>query len=464
MPEGLTVQEWDHEFPLRCSAVLQDYSAWYGRAEWRSYLRPPSHWAGQGDLRLKRLRYDPEPASLGLCAFLESHTERLHARARGGARVIAAMKDLSVIPVLTASARDVVCYYADMAYMQPCTSEDTRFLDLAREHGFDDTFCDVRAVVGALEDGEYWPRPDLCLAAVGACCDDFSACMQHVRTLGHPVSFWEIPHVGHRAAPRDTAFVVRELDRVRRNIEAVLGRGIPDEDLAENIRRVNALRRRVRSIRDLAYGPDAAPLPALESLLVEAIPVDFCSDLDAALDLYARVEAMCRRRVESGCHAVDPRAVRLTLVTPSMDLCLQNDLEDMGARVAGTEYMLGHAFLDLDESLPPLEALARNVLANPMVGSAARRAGFICEEAERYDAEGVVLVSFFGASHCAYENKILAREIRSSLGLPTMVLDCQTVCHDLPGPVRSRLGAFIEALRDRRREAGAPGAVPTGNK
>jgi benzoyl-CoA reductase/2-hydroxyglutaryl-CoA dehydratase subunit BcrC/BadD/HgdB len=450
MPKGVDVRQWDAEFAPQAAAARDRFVARYGRSDRRSYLHPPSHWAAQGDRRLSRLRYDLDPASLGLCGLVESQTERLHARARDGARVIAAMKDLSVVPVFTALAEDAVCFYADMAYMQPCTSEDPLFLKLAAERGLDDTFCDVRAVVGALVDGEYWPRPDLCVGAVGACCDDFSVCMQHVQSLGHPLLFWEIPAIGDGVESRDRAFVARELARVRNTVEGVLGRSIPDRELAENIRAVNRLRRRASRIRDLAYSRHAAPLPALETLLAEAIPADFASDLEAALDLYGEVEALCERRVARGEHALDPEAVRLMMVTPSMDLCLQNVLEDLGARVTGTEYMLGHAYREIPESLPPLEALAANVLENPMIGSAARRAGIICAEAEKYAAEGVVVVSFFGASHCAYESRIITEAVRDRLGLPTVVLNCQTVTNGLPEPVRNRLEAVIETIRARR--------------
>jgi benzoyl-CoA reductase/2-hydroxyglutaryl-CoA dehydratase subunit BcrC/BadD/HgdB len=459
LSHGVDFARWDADFGALDAEVRASYAAWYGRGDRRSYLRPPSHWAEEGDRRLLRLRYDPDPASLGLCALIESQTDRLKARARDGAKVIAAMKDLATIPVFVAGAEDAVCFYADMAYMQPCTSEDPRFLTLAAERGFDDTFCDVRAVVGAFADGGYWPEPDLCLGAVGACCDDFSACMQHLPHMGLPVTFWELPHVGDGPTPRDLAFLARELERVRVVIEGVLGRRITDEALRENIRRVNEFRRLTRSIRDLSYRRDAAPLPALETLLVEAIPADFASDFDAALELYRRVEALCRQRVSREESPVDPDAVRLTMVTPSMDLCLQNTLEDLGARVTGTEYMLGHAYREIPEDLPPLEALARNALENSMVGSATRRARLVVEEARKHEAEGVVLVSFFGSSHCAYENRIIGQAVRSDLDLPTVVLNCQTVSNGLPEPVKSRLEAFIETLRELRRSPGSAGPL-----
>jgi benzoyl-CoA reductase/2-hydroxyglutaryl-CoA dehydratase subunit BcrC/BadD/HgdB len=454
--EGITVREWDRRFPKGGEPVRERYLARYG-TERRPYLHPPSHWGALGDRRLNRLRYDPDPDSLGLCSLVESLTERLHARAAAGAKIVAAMKDLSTVPVLLAEDDAAATFYADMIYMQPCTTEETGFLDRAERRGFDGSFCDIRAIVGALEEGTYWPRPDLCLAAVGACCDDFSACVQHVESMGYPVHYWELPRIGPRPMPRDAAFIVRELEGVRARLERLLERPLPDDLLAHRISRVNELRRLTRSIRDRAYAPKAAPLPALEALLVEAIALDHAADFEAALELFRRVDAMCADRTARGAHAIDPDAVRLTMVTPSMDLCLQNAIEDLGGRVAGTEYMFGHAFEGIDPALPPLEALARNALANPMIGGAVRRGRIVCGEAQRYESEGVILVSFFGASHCAWENRIIAREVRNWLGLPSLVLNCRTAFHEFPESLRNRLGAFIDTLRERRaRPAAAP--------
>jgi benzoyl-CoA reductase/2-hydroxyglutaryl-CoA dehydratase subunit BcrC/BadD/HgdB len=457
VPAGLTAAGWDRAFPARCALERSRFRALYGPRERRSYLYPPSHWAAGGDRRLLRLKYDPEPASLGLCALVESQTERLHARARAGAKVIAAMKDLSAVPAMLAAAPDAVCFCADLAYLQPCTSESGRFLELAAARGLGEDFCDVRAAVGALADGEYWPRPDLCVAAAGGCCDDFSACAQHVAALGFPTHFWELPEIGDGPRPGDAEFLRLELEGVRAALGRALGRELSDPEIGEGLRRVNRLRASIRSIRDLAYGRDSAPLPALESFLVEALAVDYASDAEAAAELLAQVEALCRKRVAARDDVLDPDAVRLTWVTPAMDLCLQNLMEELGARVAGTEYMFGHAFQAIDKQLPPLAALAENVLGDPMIGSAARRARLIAAEAERYAAEGVVLVSFFGASHCAWESRIIAEELRARPGLPTLIINAQSTGNAVPAAVRSRLEAFVETLRARRAGRAAVG-------
>lgn len=440
--------EWDRLFASRCAGLGGRFLARYGAEGTRSYLRPPSHWCAEGDRRLSRLRYDPDPAALGLCSLIESQTERLKARAHSGTKIIASLKDLSTVPALLAAADDAVCFSADMAYMQPCTSEDPRFLELAAEHGLGEDFCEVRAVVGAFADGDYWPRPDLCVAAAGACCDDFSACSQQVAAMGHRTYFWELPEVGQGPTEEDLAFAVRELEGVRRAIAEALGREIPDEELAEGLRRVNRLRSLLRSIREMAYAPapGAAPLAALESLLVEALAVDYGSDLAAATALLEQVETLCRARLAGGENAIDPDAVRLTWVTPAMDLCLQNLMEDLGARVAGTEYMIGHGWTELDETRPPLEALAASALEDSMIGSLARRARRVADQAARYEAEGVVLVTFFGASHCAYESGVIAEE----LDLPVLTLDVRSAAGPVPSATAGRLESFIETLRAAR--------------
>ena len=447
MPKGISSAEWDRRFAECCARQRGRYVAAGGG----SYLEPPSSWAAAGDRRLERLRYDPDPAALALCSFLESQTARLRERASGGARIVACMKDLSTVPTLLAAAGDrLACFSADMAFMQPTTSEDPRLLDLAAERGLGESFCDVRAAVGALAAGDYWPRPDLCVAAVGGCCDDFSACMQQVAAMGFPTHFWELPEVGDEPTAEDLAFLVRELEGLRRVLSEVLELDLSDGRLAAGLARVDRLRALIREIRELAYAREAAPLAALECLLVEALAVDFGSDLEAATALLEDVAALCRRRTTSGDHAVAPDAVRLVWVTPCMDVCLQNELEDLGARVAGTEYMIGHGFGALDARLAPLEALARSALADPMIGSSARRARIVCEEAARRGAEGVVLVSFFGASHCVWEERIIAGEVRARLGLPVLTVNTRSARHELDAQVRGRLGAFVETIRARR--------------
>ena len=110
-----------------------------------------------------------------------------------------------------------------------------------------------------------------------------------------------------------------------------------------------------------------------------------------------------RRRVQAGVGVLPADAVRVFWVNPVADLRVMNLLEDVGGRVCGTDYMFCHALDPIPTDLPPLEALARMALADPMVGSAVDRAERICADIRRFGAEAVVISRIPGASHCAME-------------------------------------------------------------
>src|SRR3972149_11315294 len=67
-------------------------------------------------------------------------------------------------------------------------------LEIADSLGIDDSFCPVRALLGAFVSGNRFPIPGLLTCSVGATCDDFSAIAQRLAALGFPVLWWEVPH------------------------------------------------------------------------------------------------------------------------------------------------------------------------------------------------------------------------------------------------------------------------------
>ena len=79
--------------------------------------------------------------------------------------------------------------------------------------------------------------------------------------------------------------------------------------------------------------------------------------------------------MQAGEGPLEESAVRVFWVNPVADLRVMNLLEDAGGRVCGTEYLFCHALDPIPEDLPPMEALARMALADPMVGSPVDRAG-----------------------------------------------------------------------------------------
>ena len=89
-------------------------------------------------------------------------------------------------------------------------------------------------------------------------------------------------------------------------------------------------------------------------------------------------------------------------------------------------------------------------LADPMVGPAADRAGRICRDARRFGAEAVLISRIPGASHCAWEGRVLADIIQSELSLPVLEVEVPPVTDAVGTKLRNRLDALLETAKQTR--------------
>jgi len=220
--------------------------------------------------------------------------------------------------------------------------------------------------------------------------------------------------------------------------------------LSAGIRAANQVRRLLGSLRQLVYSAPAAPLPALEMLVAEMLAIHFCSDREETIAVLTSLLTEARARVRLNESVLAADAVRIFWVNPVADLRAMNLLEELGGRICGTDYMFTHALDLISEELPPLEALARTALADPMVGPTADRALRIARECQAGGAEAVVVSRIPGASHCAREGEIIREIVRQQIGVPVIELEIPPVCDALLPALGSRLQALIETVRARR--------------
>jgi hypothetical protein len=138
-------------------------------------------------------------------------------------------------------------------------------------------------------------------------------------------------------------------------------------------------------------------------------------------------------------------------VNPVADIRAMNLLEDCGGRICGTEYLFCHALDLIPEDLPPMEALARMALADPMAGSSADRADRVCRDIRRFGAEALVISRIPGASHCATEAGVIGAIVREETGIPVQSIEVPPVSDAVAPALRTRLEALMEMARARRR-------------
>jgi len=462
-PARITLEEWDARYAELRAAGLRE--PWYGGPLRR-------HVDEGGDYRLLRLRYDNSAAALRLWNFLLTEEDRLREARRQGKKIVGAMKDLGTVPVMAYSLPNVTAFYPDGAWWIPCVMElGSKDLEIADSLGIDESFCPVRAMLGAFLTEAHFPVPDLLTCNVGATCDDFSAIAQRLNGLGFPILWWETPHrrkparasgggtgedavalPGGLIAPREQMdFVRSELERVRGAIEELAGGGLDDAALRDGIRVANRMRRVLAELRQLAYSAPVCPIPALEMLIAEMLALHFCSDREEAIRVLEELLEEARRRVREGVGPLREDAVRVFWVNPVADLRAMNILEDCGGRVCGTEYLFSHTLDQIPEDVPPMQALARTALADPMVGPCSDRADRICRDIQLFGAEAVLVSRIPGASHCAVEGALIHEMVRERLGLPVQEIEVPPLCDAVAPTIRTRIEALIETVKARRK-------------
>jgi len=456
-PAQISVEEWDARHAALVAAGLNE----------PPYGGPLGRHVADGDTRLSALRFDNSPAALRLWNFLLTEEDRLHQARAEGKVIVGTMKDLGTVPVMAYACPDVVAFYPDGAWWTPCIMElSAGLLQIADSLGINDAFCPVRAMLGAFVNRRHFPIPDLLTCSVGATCDDFSAIAQRLEGLGHPILWWEMPHrrapepgergvplPGGLTAPENLVATVRsELERVRLAIESVAAGRLDDAALAAGIGAANAVRRRLADLRRTVFSAETAPLPALEMLIAEMLAIHFCSNRGETAAVLDDLLEVVRRRVQAH-QGVRPRdAVRVFWVNPVADLRAMNLLEDCGGRICGTEYLFRHALDEIPEDLPPIEALARTALADPMVGPAEDRAARICDDVRTFGAEAVVISRIPGASHCATEGAIIRDVVQAAVSLPVLEIEVPPLGDALQQSLQTRLEALMETARERRFE------------
>ena len=418
-----------------------------------------------GDRRLAELRFDPSPAADQLWELLLSENDRLAAARRQGCKLVGTMKDLGTVPVMAFALPDVVAFYPDGAWWTPCLMQQTDGLfAVADALGIDASFCPVRAMLGAFSNGKHFPLPDLLTCSVGAVCDDFSAIAQRVEGLGHPILWWEMPYrrtpdpdepavalPGGVPAPASQADLVEsELTRLRDALSSLSQHALTDERLAEGIRAANRIRATLRVLRDTVFLAPRSPLPALELLIAEMLIIHFCSDRLATEQVLAALHDEVLRRVAAGQGYGSEEDVRLFWVNPVADLRAMQWVEACGARLCGTDFLFTHALDPIPEELPPLTALARSALADPMVGPAEQRAARIVSEMRRLGSEALVISRIPGASHCAHEGMHIAALVSQQLHVPCVELEIPSLADPSSAALRTRLEALIETARAAR--------------
>ncbi|MHC4778288.1 MAG: 2-hydroxyacyl-CoA dehydratase family protein [Planctomycetota bacterium] len=468
-PAKMTLEGWHERFKSVPDAVLEAYRYYrhVGTTPWNAYLQPPSYFHIYGMRVMRRLKFDNGLAALRLWGFILNEGERLFRAKQAGMKVVALMGDYGGIAPLVYSFPGLVPFYPDYQYWMPFLAESNVLFESADTAGIGENCCFVRAALGAFLRGGYFPEPDLVIVSTGAACDDVGAVAQRVHDLGYPTVWTELPwrktvHPWYEHLEADESPGKIPFDTAAREILveeygglcAALAElsGVPHDEgrLADTLSKVEEGRRSIRRIRELAFSSSPTPLPALELMQVEFAGPAFYADLDECLDVLGDVQSTVEKRASAGVGFGEIDASPVAWATPPADPLLLNRLEDLGGRLAGTEFMVAQSRAPIDLARPPLAALAESFLQGSLLGSGQSRAEDLCREARGFGARGAVISGIFASSHCVSETRILREELSKRLEGPVLTFDVPSPGgRGLRNPVENRLAAYLEALKRR---------------
>jgi len=446
-PKKLSMPAWDKLYAELTAAGELD-EPFYGGHLGRHF--------DDGDFRLGKLSMDNTIASLRLWNLLLTEESRLRDDRANGKKLIGTMKDLGTIPVMCYSMPNTTTFYPDGAWWIPCIMElSDQLFAIADSMGIDESFCPVRAMIGAFAKENHFPHPELLICSTGAVCDDFSAIAQRLEGMGHPILWWEVPRRAGACAcdcekpvlseDELRGCVVSELKQIRKAIEDLCDQDLTDEMIHEGIANANIARTLLDELRQINFTAKLPPFPALEMLIAEMLIIHYCSNFDETVAIYRDMVETAKARVSAGVGYGKKSDVKVFWVNPVADLRIMNLLEECGGRVCGTEYLFTHALDLIDTSFEnPLDSLANSILADPMIGPAQDRARRIIDDIGRFGAQAVIVSRIPGASHCGFEGRIITQMVEKELGIPVLEIEVPPMTDSMSPSIRTRIEALIE--------------------
>ncbi len=462
-PKRVTFDEWLELFERVPDELIEQYHYYGNQDAWSKYLFPPQTFAIYGARHLRRLKFDNSLAALRMWGFVQNETERLFRARQTGKKVIATMGDLGAVPVIVNSFPNCVAFYPDCIWWTPFVMESKVLFDAAAELGIGDATCFSRAALGAFAKHSYFPDPDLVIASTGASCDDYSGVEQLATSIAADVLWVEEPlrkecRIGNAECGRTQSgmgyepelreLLVEEYRRIVLRMEELTGHQLTTDELRAGVHRANLVRKTVRRLRELAYRDGA--LAALEMMVVEFGNLHYYSDIDEWTAILEHLLETAGQRRRAGQRIVAQDALRIVWVTPPADPLLLTFVEDRGARVVGTEYVINQALEVMDESLDPLEAIADSFLAASLIGTSRARAEAAASQARENHAEGVIISGILGGSHCAMESRLISDHIKTELDLPVLEFDVAPPAREIDRQVQTRIEASLELIRSQR--------------
>ncbi len=231
-------------------------------------------------------------------------------------------------------------------------------------------------------------------------------------------------------------YTIAELERLRKRLEEFTGRPIGEESLREAVRLAN---RKRSLLQELALRRENIPAVRFFRIVERALALPPEEAIAFLQSLELEEEA------PSG-------GLRLLLAGSTLDdLALVDFIEESGGKIVEDDFCNGTRYFQTlaDESIPPMEAIARRLLERPLCpckflspGTYSRN---LLEKARRARAHGVILVRQKFCDPWGWEFPLMQSVFREGR-MPLLMVEVEQP--GAIGPAVTRIQAFMEMLKE----------------
>ena len=280
---------------------------------------------------------------------------------------------------------------------------------------------------------------------VGTTCDTMRFVVdnwKHAALKPEFISLLNIPHVSGEVMAE---YYAGSLESFRQVLEEQYKVSITPEKLTAAIKLCNETRSLQRQLSELRI----SDTPVISGSDFARIMV---AGVSMPKDLYNAALQQLLQQLPKAPAAARKKTLRLMLIgSGGDDTLIQGTIEELGAEVVCDFTCFGGKLpvFDVDEQLPPLEALAQyHILQRPfcakMCNAHQKRLATIMEYIKKYKVDGVI-GQRFGCCDCWAAELHMLRDDLQDIGVPFLILEREYVPDD-NGQIETRVQAFIETV------------------
>ncbi|HEX3048611.1 MAG TPA: 2-hydroxyacyl-CoA dehydratase family protein [Bacillota bacterium] len=267
-----------------------------------------------------------------------------------------------------------------------------------------------------------------------------------------PLQLIDYPVDNPRTTSKAVGLLARELKRLVANIVQITGRPIHDNDLTEEIRRFNKIRRLAREFDEIWQSADVPPTNSTDFRHFTSAANDPAGDVTATICLLEQAVAEIKDRVSRGVRGKglteDPARVYVCGSCVSANPTL---IDNSGGVLAGHDDQWSAITIEVAEEGDPYINLATAILSQPYEKPTRERALWTAAEVKRTRSAGLIYVYNWGCQYQSNVGRMIADIVKEETGVPTLVMGISELSRsEATEQSQNRIEAFIEILKYNR--------------